>query len=321
MQGTFIDIIKNSLEWTSAVLFRPFKFKKWIFLCIIALFAAEFSGCSINFNLPSHQKPLPVSIPKIPWLIPVVIFAVTAGLIFAFFLIWLYSRFSFIFLNSIATNDASIKIPFRENRKAGNSFFKWNIFFLFITVFLLLILASVFIAGISFLKDFSAILMVILWIFSLFALTAILVLVHIILHDLVLPVMFKDRINIIKAWKVSLRILEKEKFNFFKYLAVKLGLRIIAFIISGLFTMAVIFALVIQILVLGGLLYSISLALPEGIRWGYYILLIIIGIIFFISILLGINIILLPIPVFFRTYSLKFLARIDERYDLFKLKD
>lgn len=313
MKGTFGDIISASWEWTKTVLFRPFKFKKWIFLCIIAMLAVEFSGCNLNLNYPAEKSKASI-IQRPDWLIPLIIALAIIGLVLTILFLWLYSRFSFIFLSSIIRNDASIKGPFKENKREGNSFFKWNILFLLAVIIISLTMLFIFISGVK-----ISILSAILWIFILFLLVVFSIIINVTAHDLVLPIMYKDRTGIIKGWQTLLGKIKSEKLNFTKYLLIKLGLRILANIASGLFSMVVFFALLIQLGIIGSLLYSVSFTLPEVIKLGYYILLIVLGVISFIAIIFIINLILLPIPVYFRTYSLKFLARLDEKYDLFRL--
>lgn len=320
MQGTFGDIISASWEWTKTILFRPFKLKKWIFLCVIALLAAEFSGCGINFNYPREKtqqvSPAP-PFQKPEWpacrLVPVLIAAGIIALIVFLLYLWLYSRFSFVFLNSVIRNDASIKAPFKENKPLGNSFFKWNLTFLLCISAVFLTMLFIFISGIK-----ISVLLIILWIFTVFILAVFFIIVNVITHDLVLPIMLRDKIRIIKGWQETLGIIRSEKLQFIKYLLIKLALRIAAGIAGGLFSMVVFLVLFIQLSILGGLLYAVSFALPEAIRWGYYILLITLGIITLTAIIFLINFTLLPIPVFFRTYSLEFLARLDERYNFKK---
>lgn len=329
MQGTFLDIIHASYEWTKTVLFRPFSLKKWIFLCIIAILAGEFSGCNININIPKKQgvaQQIGIetfkNIHQYKCFIPMIVILALIGLSLIILLLWLYSRFSFIFLNSVVKNDASIKGPFRENKNTGNSFFKWNILFLasIFSIFLLMIIILV--GGIFITKNLSFIWKIslsLLWGLIIVCVVILIIILIVIVRDLVLPIMFKHRIGIIGGWRVVLPIIKMEKLNFTKYILIKLGLRIITAIIIGLISMAVIFSLLIQFGVLGGILYSLSLAMPITIRCGYYIFLILLGITAFISIIFLINLLLLPVPVFFRTFSLKFLARVDEKYDLFRL--
>lgn len=330
MQGTFSDIIHASFEWTKTVLLRPFNLRKWFFLCIIAILAQEFSSFNININTPiERQRKTAIQQIKIlkdiqqhKWFTPIIIALKIAVFPLMVFLLWLYSRFKFIFLSSVVKNDASIKAPFRENKKTGNSFFKWNILFLISIFGIFLLMILILIVGILILKNPSLI-----WKISLALLWGLLILcelipiviLNVIVLDLILPIMFKDNIGIVNAWKVILPVMKSEKSNFTKYILIKLGLMIITAITIGLIFMAVIFSLFAQFGILGGVLYSVSFALPKVIRLGYFIFLFLLSLIIFIAIILLMGLVLLPIPVFFRTFSLKFLARVDEKYDLFRL--
>lgn len=355
MKGTFSEIIRGSWEWTKTVLFRPFSLKKWVFLCVIAICAAEFSGCNLNLNIniprekpekevvqtetissavdePIQHRPAgeiakdqEKETPRINfsvWIIPVIIACVVLGLALLIIFMWIYSRFSFVFLTSIIRNDASIKIPFRENKFIGNSFFKWNIVLLCVFCGILIFGASTLIGGIYLLRNMSIfwkVLLVIPWSITVLAIFIVFCIVTLVVRDLVLPVMFKDRVGIVEGWCNIAPIIKREKLNITKYILIKASLRILTTILAGFFVMAVIFALLIQLGVVGGLLYSASYLLPEFLRLGYFIILILLAIICFLGIIILINIALLPIPVYFRTFSLKFLARLDERYDLFRL--
>lgn len=336
MRGTFSDIIYSSWEWTKTILFRPFRLKKWILLCFIALLAAEFSGCNTNIKIP-YEKPkheaiqqgehagvssasetLPSSKPPI-WLFSFIILLVLLGVVVIILFLWIHSRFSFVFLNSIVKNDASIKIPFLENKIIGNSLFKWNILFLIAAVSTILLTISLLIGAIYFLPLIWKILLSILLVLLFLCIIIVIAIVHVANYDIVIPIMFKNRTGIIKGWKEALKILKRKKSDFILYLLIKISLRILTAIVAGLFTLGIMFALLMQLAVIGGVLYTISFAIPEIIRWGYYVFLILLGIICFMAIIFLISLALLPIPVFFRTYSLKFLSRIDERYNLFQL--
>lgn len=330
MQGTFLDIIHASFEWTKTVLLRPFNLRKWFFLCIIAILAQEFSSFNINIKTPiERQRKTAVQQIKIlkdiqqyKWFTPIIITLKIVVFPLMIFLLWLYSRFKFIFLSSIVKNDASIKAPFRENKKTGNSFFKWNIMFMISIFGILLLMILILIVGILILKNPSSILKIslsFLWGLLILCVLIPIVILNVIVLDFILPIMFKSKIRIVSAWKVILPVMKSEKSNFTKYILIKLGLMIITAIITGLIFMAVLFSLFAQFGVLGGIFYSLSLAMPITIRRGYYIFLILLGITTFMSIIFLIILLLLPVPIFFRTFSLKFLARVDEKYDLFRL--
>ena len=53
----FSDLLNASVTWTKTILFRPFKFKKWLMLFIIAALAVQLQGgCNSNIRLPGAGK-------------------------------------------------------------------------------------------------------------------------------------------------------------------------------------------------------------------------------------------------------------------------
>ncbi len=51
----YYEIIISSLEWTAAVLFRPFHLKKWFLLALLALVTGV-ASCQLNINIPTPPK-------------------------------------------------------------------------------------------------------------------------------------------------------------------------------------------------------------------------------------------------------------------------
>lgn len=345
MEGTFSEVIGSSWKWTRTILFRPFQVKKWIFLCLIALLSAEFSGCQMNLNLPfknGQKKPAmeagaamaehknvfnPHSLERAKnklrtLALPIIAGVIVFGILIFLFLMWLCARFNFVFINSIVNNDASIKKPFFEYWLEGNSYFKWGLGFLFITFVAFIVLVVILAWGIIYFKKISAIAVIIfaafwglLFLGTLFAA----IITAIVVRDLVLPVMYKQKTTLMDAWYELSPVISEERVNVFKYLLIKLGLIIIASIIGGIITFFVFFALLIPAGVTGGLLYALSLALPAALKIGYYILMALLGISCLFVFIFFINTVLLPISVFFRTLSLKFLSRLGAQYDVFRI--
>lgn len=350
MKGTFTEIIYGSWEWTKTVLFRPFHLKKWIFLCIITILAMEFSGCNININVPTDRsgKQQTVQTENAPqitdnpntqdilskvnkvgdkistkWILFLVLLVIIAAIGLLILAIWIYSRFSFVFLSAIVNNDASIRTPFRETSYMGNSFFKWNILVLLFFCTTVILWGSV-LAGSLYLSRNVHIAIRILFVITPWIFIALLILVglgivSIIARDLVLAVIYKYKIGILSGWRKIIPVIKREKTNLIIYILIKTALRILSAILGGFFSFAVMFALLIPASITFGLLYLTSTALPTFLIWGYYAVLILLAIVCIVTIIVIVNFILLPIPVYFRTFSLKFLARLDDRYDLFKL--
>ncbi len=164
----FGEIITASLEWTTAVLFRPFSPKKWLILTFIAFLAGAIAGGNSNLNFRERNnrtkevsaaqqyeqksfQTAKISSPKQKLAsrkevenffkkaaagpaIFIISLAVIAGIILFIILLWLCSRFYFIFLEDVVKNDASIVVPFKNNKTIGNSFFKFDLIFIFLVI-------------------------------------------------------------------------------------------------------------------------------------------------------------------------------------------
>jgi len=155
-------------------------------------------------------------------------------------------------------------------------------------------------------------------IFIISALLALLIAVFVI--DFVLPIMYKKKIGILKAWGVFFGLLKRNISEIAKYILVKIGLFIISI---GLSIVLMIMAL-IAILAVGGLfvlvgwlIYSI---IPEVSKVAALGVFAIFAIPAFMFLGLLVNAIFIPVPVFFRTFSIHVLGSMDESLDLFAPK-
>ncbi|MBL7070502.1 MAG: hypothetical protein ISS27_03420, partial [Candidatus Omnitrophica bacterium] len=251
----FTEIINASIEWTAAMLFRPFKLKKWLILTFVALLAGYMAG-SGNFGgggSSSKRSDSSVKTSKIsPSVIPVqsefrtnqtltgqpsgsssffdgwagiglsvfMIFIILLVLGFLLVLMWLSSRFNFIFIQNITRNDASIRKPFRENKIIGNSYFKFSLIYSFLSVATLggIILGSIIYAGSrNFFEQgtVAGIKRIVLTFFPIGTLFLLLLVICIVVgfavHQFVLIFMYKQRIGIKAAWPKFVAIFLKNK--------------------------------------------------------------------------------------------------------------
>ena len=344
----FGAIIGESAEWTKQVLFKPFNFKKWMVLTFIALMAGAMSnGCNFNsggggngghhYEQKQAQTAPPIMKQK-PAREDVVLISVVAGSIIVFFAVililftWLGSRFSFVFLEDIVKNDASIKAPFAVNKEQGNSYFKFNIAFMFIFFTALGLLIFLAILACAKMGVFSAlntphpdpkavvelILVLIPFLLVLMLLIFIVSLISVITIDLVLPIMYKENTKILAAWGKAWTLVKNNAGNFAVYILIKIGLGIGAGIVYLLAFIIGFIIVVIPVALLVFVPWLISRTMPAAAILPYWV---IIGVIltpvclFLLYCLMALN---LPFAVFFRAYSLKFLERLDPQYALIK---
>lgn len=358
----FGAIIGESAEWTKQVLFKPFNFKKWMVLTFIALMAGAMSnGCNFNFNsggggdryksqqqeqeagrcgsaavqapqgssacAPAAQKaPSPAVIGVIITVVAVIALII---IVIALVFMWLGSRFSFVFLEDVVKNDASIKTPFGANGDVGNSYFRFNLVltavFLAIFGFLVyLFVVTLMKSGLvnvpnpppeQVLKFLLMLIPTLILGFIVFIITAIISLITV---DLAVPIMYKERIRTLAAWGKAWALVRKNAGNFIVYILIKIGLGmgagivyILAFII-GFIIVLIPLALLVFVLWLISKMVPVAAIIPY---WIFFVMILTPVCIFLLYCLMALN---LPFAVFFRSYSLKFLERLDPQYALIK---
>jgi len=348
----FSQVVNSSLEWTAAMLFRPFKLKKWLLLLFAAVISGSLAGGKANFNLPNipdagkdkatsisqatQDKGGPakdISIQeqlkkvKEPQVIAAILFIGGLILLLIILMGWLSSRFIFVFLEGVTKNDASIKIPFKTNKGLGNSLFLFYLIFsitslallggIIISFFISLVRLGVFDKGMTVgLKPLILVATPHISLFLFLLFTAIII--SLIVKDFVTIVMFKDKINFIKAWQKTIQILNKGKKAFILYILLLIGLGIAAGIISTFLYFAGIFGLLFPAGIIALVSYLIYLATPASLHVLYFIILFAILIPLALVTFYFLMCVFLPFAVFFRTLSIKFFSQLDENYNLFK---
>jgi hypothetical protein len=135
MNGTEskIEIFKpfgEAWELMQVTLFRPFDFSKWLIIGFAAFLSGHFAAGGFNFpirNFRAHEQNtnLASSFPDQwkPWLpVGIALFVVLIIVLFLLFL-WIKARGSFVFTDCVVQNRAAIVQPWREYRREGNSYF------------------------------------------------------------------------------------------------------------------------------------------------------------------------------------------------------
>lgn len=353
----FGAVISDSVNWTRKMLFRPFNLKKWLILAFIAIMAGAMSnGCNLNTSggsdnrYESSRSSSPsggcspaaaqgaaaasscgqLSTPEMAIVWSVLGAAILLVLLVVILFTWLGARFSFVFIDDIVKDDASVRRPFADNAEIGNSYFKFALLFMltFFACVVAMIALGIFIFAKSGLmaalnapepsgSAIGGFLLVFIPFLAVFVIVAAGVgIFSTMVVDLALPIMYKDRIRVLSGIGKAWEIVKANKGNFVVYLLIKLGLGIgagIAYVV--VFLIGLLIALVPMIL-LAVVLYFISMALPAGAALAYWI---VVGIIltpvafFLLYCLLALNV---PFAVFFRTMSMKFLERMDPGYAL-----
>jgi hypothetical protein len=141
MNGTEpkIEIFKpfgEAFELMKRILFQPFDMKKW-FVIGFAAWLASLGGGSGSFNYQPDRgeevKKVNDAISQIPHpiLVAGIVLMVVLVLVLIVVFAWLRARGGFMFIDCIVKNRGAIAEPWREFRKEGNSYFLFSLIVVF----------------------------------------------------------------------------------------------------------------------------------------------------------------------------------------------
>jgi hypothetical protein len=144
MNGTEpnIEVFKpfgEAFELMKKILFQPFDLKKWFvigFAAWLANMGGGGGGFNYQFNRREELRKLNEAISQIPH--PLLVFGISVLIFFVFALIvlfaWLRARGRFMFIDCIVKNRAAIAQPWHEFRKEGNSYFLFSLVVAFVFI-------------------------------------------------------------------------------------------------------------------------------------------------------------------------------------------
>lgn len=319
MSISVVDPVNSAIERARKVCFRPFDLGKWFtigFCALLAGFVEGGGGVNLggNFNFPTSPsgpagpggpgrpgvpggKPATDDIRQaIDWigthLLPIVaigllvlIALIAIGAVFT----WLGSRGQFMFIDNIVQNRAAVVAPWHEYRKEGNSLFWFR--FLFGLVMFVAFLAVLTGGIVPALPDIRAVKFgsaalagLVVLIVGFIILGFFSALVTLFLNDFVVPIMFLRRIGVMAAWREFRTSLLAGR--------------------AGTFVLYVFFKIVLSIIF--GLLMSMVMCCTLCIAAIPYV---------------GSHVLLLPMHVFYRSYSLFFLEQFGPEWQIFTTAD
>jgi hypothetical protein len=292
-------------------LFRPFDLAQWIvlgFTCWLARFiqgGGGGGGGGINFpsggdwdfddaEAATTQIAAASSWPAdwaeellAPGLIGcAIIFVVVFVLVVIPLLFWLGARGQLMFLDNVVHRRAEVQRPWREYRREGNSLFLWLLVYVLVALvsLALLILPGVLLVIFG-LQDNShavpAVGLLVLFL-ALVPWAIVLTYVSFFLYAFVVPIMHRERLTTTEAWRVFLPVFRQRWGHF---------------VLVGLFAAALHVVVGIAILV-AGVATCCILLIPL--------------IIPFVG-----TVVLLPLFVTYRAFTLEFLAQMSPRFDFF----
>jgi hypothetical protein len=293
-----LDPVDRAIQKTKEILFRPFALKKWFIMGFCAFLANLMEG-GFNFNfLSRHNQPDQTGtaydrLNEIPgWLqtlgagviIAMVLGIIVLGIAFSLLFVWLSSRGKFMFLECVVQDKAEVKVPWANNREPGNSLFVFRF-----VLGLILLLSAALIVGVGLAISLPDILSGGFGGFAVggIAAGAVLLLLFIFatsliyqwVNDFIVPMMFLDRTKASEAFRRFWALFKEYPGQFLLYYLFKIVLGIAVMVIAGIACFC-----------------TCCLAVLPYIG----------------------TVILLPVFVFLRTYSLYYFSQFGEQYDVWR---
>jgi hypothetical protein len=296
-----IDPISPAFERVKTILFRPFDIGRWFTIGFCAWLAYLGSGGGgtggggngVNIQSRSHEAREFVNQSKefvlvnLAWIIPLAVVVVFFGIFFWLLLMWLSSRGRFMFLHCVAHNKAEVVAPWTKFSQHANSLFLFRIIlgllgFIAIGLPVLLAIGVVItMVAAEATIAFGVLGLVIIGLIIFFG-AIIFGLISKFTMDFVVPIMFLRTTSCITGWREFMTIISVNKARFFLYILFQLVIGI------------AIGAIILTIVLVTCCCAACFLAIPY------------IG-----------TVLMLPVHVFKRSYSLLYLKQFGPGFDVF----
>ena len=282
----------QAIELTKLILFRPFDIAKWLVIGFAAFLAGWFNsggGGGINpwsfrgWNL-SNWRPTfqyrSLNIEHAGFFVLALIAAIGI-FVLAFVIVWVWvtSRGRFIFIDCIVRNRAAIAEPWREFHREGNSFFLFLVLVIMVSLAVMALLAAIVVVPLLLWRSYGTSNAPVFFVFlpiAIFGWVAFGILVNVVTYFM-LPVMYARRCSPSQAARAVVQLILDEPAPFILFILFMIALWV-AWIVAGcLVTCAT----------------CCIASLPY----------------------LG-TVIVLPVPVLFRSFSLLFLRQLGPDWDV-----
>lgn len=290
-----IDPVDSAFDRVKLVLFQPFDIGKWftIGFCAWLAFFGEGrggGGGGGNWGNRSHGGSPADFGEVISQHLPIIIIVGSVILIlslaFAILVTWLSSRGCFMFLHCVAENVAQVKLPWRKYRTHANSLFMFRLALMFIGMFCFLLLiggGGVFAFILHRQGPIGPVIMVaVITILMFIPLAICFAIIGKFTKDFVVPIMYLHGLSCMESWSYFMQLLSANKARFALYILFQIAIAMAIgsiIIVAGLATCCCAFVI---------------MAIPY------------IG-----------TVLLLPVFVFKRAYSLYYIRQYGPAYDVF----
>ncbi len=222
-----IDPIGTAVDWVKRVLFSPFGLGRWCTIGFCAFLAYLGSG-GFSFNYRTGRGDFEQAKEFVLEHLALVAVGAAVGVaaIIALWLLfcWLSSRGRFMFLHCVAKNVAEVKAPWAKYKTQGNSLFAFRAVLVLVGLAVVLAIVAVpvlLIVGLCAVYGrparFEMILIAAPFVGVLFIAAMALGIVALFTEDFIVPIMYLRTIRCAAAWREFLRLFSANKLRFIGY--------------------------------------------------------------------------------------------------------
>lgn len=233
MRIAYFEPLSRAWERTRVILWQPFDLAKWLLLAFAAwvaglttdtgsaLAARSDSNNAGRYVWSGFDHAWDALSANVIWLM-LAVMAVMIGIAIAVLLLWVTSRFKFIFLGNLVSNQVEIVEPWKRHEALGNSLFLWRLCFT-----LACVLGGVFVAVLFFapaagfsVHDALAGLSVAagaLGVLGLVVFGVVATFIALMTESFVVPIMYRYEMPVLDAWRAFLPWLRVRPVHFVLY--------------------------------------------------------------------------------------------------------
>lgn len=227
-----VDPIGPAIERVKMILFRPFRLERWIVIGFCAWLAhlAEGGGGGGgrgNFNFSNGEEFRGVAnegrefvTANLYWLLPVAVIIVILIIGLWLLIVWLNSRGRFMFLYCVAQNKAEVKNPWRQFGEHGDRLFAFRIVLGIIAIVISLLFTAIIVIPIFVIRTNLALSIAGGVIGGLLLLISGITfgIIGKFTKDFAVPIMYLHTPSAVAAWRVLLALVEANKGRFILYI-------------------------------------------------------------------------------------------------------
>ena len=305
-----IDPIGKAIDRVKEVLFNPFDVGRWFIIGFCAWLAmlgqGGVGGGGGSFNPggggPSSAEVKAWFLEHLPLIISIGLGLFVLGIVIGIVFLWLSSRGRFMFLHCVALNKAEVKAPWHKFRNQSNSLFVFRLVLGVIGFICIGVMVGVLALLIILLVRNSAyaapalVVGIILLVLMVIGIRIVFALINKFTKDFVVPIMYLRGSRCLDAWREFWSMLTSNKWRFTLYILFQIVIAICVGMIAGM---------------IGCLVscFTCCIFIPAMIP--------ILGLPFLLLFTYILTLVLLPLHIFGRSYSLYYLAQYGGQYDVF----